>query len=119
MSSTADARVALVLTTLEADQDAAPLALALLAERLAACITILPAMRSLYRWQGRVEDSREQQLLIKTTPDRLAALQARLRQLHPYALPEFIVLDAIASVAYAAWVGESVTDGPLDDDPHG
>jgi periplasmic divalent cation tolerance protein len=108
VSSTADAGVALVLTTLGADRDASPLARALVEERLAACVNILPAMRSLYRWQGRVADDREQQLLIKTTPGRLAALQARLRELHPYELPEFIVLDAAASVAYAAWVRESV-----------
>ena len=108
MSSDAPAPVALVLTTLGGDHDAAPLARTLIEERLAACVNVLPAMRSFYRWQGRVEDEREQQLLIKTTADRLLALRERLRELHPYDLPEFIVLEGAAAEAYGAWVVESV-----------
>jgi periplasmic divalent cation tolerance protein len=65
-------------------------------------------MTSLYRWKGVVEEDREQQLIIKTTSDRTVALAARLRELHPYELPEFVVLNATASVAYAAWVREAV-----------
>jgi periplasmic divalent cation tolerance protein len=64
-------------------------------------------MTSVYRWQGKVEQDREQQMVIKTASDRVAALQVRLRQLHPYELPEFLVLDATGSEAYLAWVGES------------
>jgi periplasmic divalent cation tolerance protein len=98
---------AVVLTTLGADADAAALARALVEERLAACVNVLPAMTSIYRWKGSVEQEREQQLLIKTTAGRVEALAARLRELHPYELPEFIVLDAAASAAYAAWVREN------------
>jgi periplasmic divalent cation tolerance protein len=98
----------LVLTTLGADTDAATLARTLVAERLAACVNVLPAMRSFYRWKGNIEDEREQQLLMKTTPERLAALEARLRQLHPYELPEFLVLDAAGSEAYLGWIAEQV-----------
>ena len=106
-SSTAPA-VSIVLTTLGADADAAALARTLVEERLAACVNILPAMRSVYRWQGKVEQEREQQLVIKTASDRVPALEARLRQLHPYELPEFLVLEvAGGSEAYLAWVGES------------
>ena len=99
--------VAIVLTTLGADADAATLARTLVEERLAACVNILPAMTSIYRWKEKVEQDREQQVVIKTTTDRVVALQARLRQLHPYELPEFLVLDASGSEAYLSWVGES------------
>jgi periplasmic divalent cation tolerance protein len=98
----------IVLTTLGADSDASALARTLVDERLAACVNVLPAMTSVYRWKGSVETDREQQLLIKTTRSGVAALEARLRELHPYDLPELIVLDATASAAYAAWVGENV-----------
>ena len=96
-----------VLTTMPDDQGADALAKTLVDERLAACVNILPPMASVYRWQGKVEQDREQQMVIKTAQDRVRALQARLRELHPYELPEFLVLDATASEAYFAWVEES------------
>jgi periplasmic divalent cation tolerance protein len=99
--------VSIVLTTLGADADAATIARTLIDERLAACVNILPPMTSIYRWQGKVEQDREQQLVIKTAQDRIGALQTRLRELHPYELPEFLVLDATGSEAYLNWVGES------------
>ena len=111
MSQTPASTVSIVLTTLGADADAAALARTLIDERLAACVNILPPMTSVYRWQGKVEQDREQQMVIKTASDRVAALQARLRQLHPYELPEFLVLDATGSEAYLAWVGESAEGG--------
>jgi len=101
------APVSIVLTTLGADADAAALARILVEERLAACVNILPPMTSVYRWQGKVEQEREQQIVIKTASDRVPALEARLRQLHPYELPEFLVLQGGGSDAYLAWVGES------------
>ena len=104
-------KLILVLTTLGADADAAALARTLVDERLAACVNVLPVMTSIYRWKGRVEQDREQQLLIKTTAGTVAALAARLRELHPYELPEFIVLDAEASEAYAEWVNDSTRAG--------
>jgi periplasmic divalent cation tolerance protein len=107
VNDTPVSKVSIVLTTLGADADAATIARTLIAERLAACVNILPPMTSVYRWQGKVEQDREQQIVIKTAQGRVPALQARLRQLHPYELPEFLVLDATASDAYFAWVGES------------
>jgi periplasmic divalent cation tolerance protein len=98
--------VSIVLTTLAATADAVTLARALVEERLAACVNVLPPMTSVYRWRGQVEQEQEQQLLIKTTPSRVAAVAARLRELHPYDVPEFVVLDATASAAYADWVRE-------------
>lgn len=108
MSAGADSTVVIVLTTLGADADAASIARTLVQERLAACVNVLPPMTSFYKWKGAMEEDREQQLVIKTTPERAAALEARLRELHPYELPEFIVVDATASVAYAAWIRESI-----------
>jgi periplasmic divalent cation tolerance protein len=108
--SPTDGRVVIVLTTLGADVDAASLARTLVEERLAACVNILPAMTSVYRWEGSVEEARERQLLIKTTADRVDMLESRLRALHPYAVPEFLVVPVAAgSDAYLAWLGESVS----------
>jgi periplasmic divalent cation tolerance protein len=99
----------IVLTTLAADVDATVLARTLVDERLAACINILPSMTSVYRWQGRVEEEREQQLVIKTGADRVAALAARLRELHAYEVPEFLVLRVSeGSDAYLRWIHDNV-----------
>ena len=104
-----DLQVVLVLTTIAAEADGAALGRALVDERLAACVNVLPAMTSVYRWKGQVEQDREQQLVIKTTRDRLAALEARVRDLHSYELPEFLVIAADGgSEAYLQWVEESV-----------
>ena len=100
--------VTVVLTTIGPGADAAALARALVEERLAACVNVLPIMASTYRRKGKVEHDREQQLVIKTAPARLAALESRLRELHPYELPEFVVLTGRGSTAYARWVGASV-----------
>lgn len=110
MTSSASPPVVLVLTTLGADADAAALARTLVDEHLAACVNVFPVMTSTYRWKGVVEQDREQQVLMKTTADRLPALEARLRQLHPYDLPEFIVLGTTdgSAAAYLDWVRASV-----------
>jgi periplasmic divalent cation tolerance protein len=107
VTSAAEPAAVVVLTTLGADTDATALARALVDERLAACVNVLPAMTSFYRWKGAVEQDREQQLVIKTSPARLAALEARLRELHPYELPEFLVLAASGAKAYLDWIAES------------
>lgn len=102
--------VVIVLTTLPADADPALLARQLIGERLAACVNALPPMTSIYRWEGVVQEESERQLVIKTSAVRLEALRARLHELHPYQVPEFIVLaSADASERYAQWVDESVT----------
>jgi len=100
----------LILTTLPDDR-ADAIARTLVDERLAACVNVHAPMTSTYRWKGIVERDAERQIVIKTTSDRRAALEARLRELHPYELPEFVVLNADASVAYARWVGDE-TRGP-------
>lgn len=109
MAETETADAVVVLTTLGADADASGLARTLVTERLAACVNVLPVMTSVYRWEGRVEDAREQQLLIKTAADRVEALVARLRELHPYEVPEVLVLRVgQGSEAYLDWIRDSV-----------
>jgi len=106
--STSVNSVVIVLTTVGASTDATAFARVLVTDRLAACVNVLPPMTSLYRWKGAIEEDREQQLVIKTTSDRVAAIEARFRELHPYELPEFVVLSAEASDAYLAWIRDSV-----------
>jgi periplasmic divalent cation tolerance protein len=108
-----------VLTTLPADADAAAFARALVEARLAACVNLMPAMESIYRWEGKVERESERQLVIKTSGDRVTALWDRVRQLHPYDVPEFIVLPIVGgSDAYLRWLGESTSLAPVPHDLH-
>ena len=98
-----------VLTTTANPDEAAHLGRALVEERLAACATLIPAVQSIYRWQGEVEAATETLLLLKTGPEQLAALEARLHELHSYETPEFLVLGVdAASQPYLDWLQESM-----------
>jgi len=100
--------VVLAITS-EADENRAiALARALLARHLVACVSLRP-VRSLYRWQGRIEDSQEVELLLKTTPERLAELEATVHELHSYDTPEWLSWSAGASSGYAAWAWEATS----------
>ena len=80
---------------------------ALVDERLAACVNVLPGVRSVYRWQDAVERADEVLLVIKTTDDRLDALTARITSLHPAELPELIAVEVSGGLpAYLSWVVE-------------
>jgi len=97
----------LVLTTLPAGQDAAALARTLVSERLAACVSVLGDMQSTYWWEGRIEQSTERQLVIKTTAARWPLLAERIRDLHPYEIPEILAVPIQAALpAYLRWVSE-------------
>ena len=97
-----------ILTTLPADADAAVFAQTLVDAGLAACVNLLPVMESVYRWDGRVQRDSERQLILKTSKDRVAALWDRVRALHPYDVPEYIVLPIVdGNDAYLRWIGES------------
>ncbi|HEY1208317.1 MAG TPA: divalent-cation tolerance protein CutA [Terracidiphilus sp.] len=99
----------IVLTTTANPDEAARLGRTLVEERLAACATLIPAVQSIYRWQGEVESATETLLLLKTGPEQLAALEARLRELHSYQTPEFLVLKVdAASQPYLDWLQESL-----------
>lgn len=103
-----DSDYVLVITTLPADADAVTFARALVETRLAACVNLLPAMDSVYRWEGTIEQERERQLMMKTSRARVLALWERVREMHPYDVPEFIVLPIVdGNDAYLRWIGES------------
>ena len=96
------------LTTLPAEGDVETLARQLVEDKLAACVNILPPMRSVYRWKGVVESADERQLVIKTTRACVPALESRLHALHPYDLPEFIVLPITqGSAPYLSWLSDA------------
>jgi periplasmic divalent cation tolerance protein len=95
----------IVLTTLPASQDPTELATALIDERLAACVNVLPPMTSIYRWKDQIEQAPEHQLVIKTRADRVEAVKARVASLHPYDVPEILVLSvADGAESYLAWI---------------
>ena len=101
----------IVLTTLPADADCAAFARDLVEERLAACVNLSAPMESIYRWDGNVESETERQLVIKTSRDRVVALWDRVRELHPYDMPEFLVTPIVdGNDAYLRWVAESTTE---------
>ena len=84
----------------------------LVGERLAACVNILPGMRSIYPWEGRIEESEEVVMICKTTADRSGRLEQRIRELHPYRIPCVLVLPVEdGNAAFLEWVVESVKPG--------
>lgn len=111
-----DSRPCLVLTTWPADQPVAPLAQAIVEARLAACVHVAAAGRSVYRWDGVVESADEHQVIFKTTRARVAALEAHVRAAHPYALPEWLVVEVDGGADYLTWIADSVA-APARPDP--
>ncbi|MCK6370552.1 MAG: divalent-cation tolerance protein CutA [Gammaproteobacteria bacterium] len=97
-----------VFCTCPSDTVAAEVATALIEQNLAACVTRIPGAKSWYRWQGHLEKDEEVLLLIKTTRGRFAELEAAVRRLHPYEVPEVIAIAVAAgSAAYLQWVRDS------------
>lgn len=97
--------IALCFCTCPDHASATRIARALVQERLAACVNVLPAVQSVYRWQGAIESADEVLLLIKTTAARMPALQQRVVSLHPNELPEVIAVEAAGGLpAYLDWV---------------
>jgi periplasmic divalent cation tolerance protein len=101
--------VRLVLTTCASPGEASRLGRTLVEEHLAACATLIPAVQSIYHWQGQIESSTETLLLLKTAPEQLAALETRVHELHSYQTPEFLVLGVEGvSHAYLEWLQASL-----------
>jgi periplasmic divalent cation tolerance protein len=112
-----DAAVQLLLSTCPDEACAERIARALVEERLAACVTRLPGARSVYRWQGAIGQADEVQLLAKTTSGRLQAAIARLRELHPYELPEIVAVRSDAGLpAWLDWVRAATTEQKPDEE---
>ena len=103
-------RIVVVLVTCPTPAVGRRLARELVRLRLAACVNVLPGVESVFRWQGKVDRSREALLVIKTTRARFAALRRRVLSLHPYDLPEVIALPLAAGhPPYLRWIASSVS----------
>jgi periplasmic divalent cation tolerance protein len=102
--------VVVVLAGAPSTDVAERIAAAVVPEHLAAAVNILRGARSVFFWQGRVEHASEALMMIKTRADRLPALERRVRDLQPYAVPGFLALPVAAGHApYLAWISDSVT----------
>jgi len=103
--ATPDTEICALLTTAPDEGIAATLARTLVEERLAACVNVIPGVRSFYRWQGALQNDSEVVLIIKSQRNRSQALAARIKDLHPYELPEVLELPVCGgSPAYLDWI---------------
>ena len=99
-----------VLTTVANEDEAVKLVRTLLDRRLIACGTLVPGARSIYRWQGKIADEREIFLLLKTRSARVEPLQAAFKELHPYKVPELLVLSVDTGLEkYLEWINEETS----------
>lgn len=119
--TTAESGSLLVMTTLPDLQVARTIACALVEQRLAACVSIQSPCRSVYRWNGGIEQAEEIPLLIKTTVRRYPALEAALKAMHPYDLPEIVAVGVADGLpAFLEWINaETMTENECtfgDDD---
>lgn len=104
--------VKVVLVTAPAGDGALELAKGLLESETAACVNIIPSVRSIYRWEGKVCDDEEALLVIKTIASGVEALRREVISRHPYEVPEFVVLDVRGGHGpYLDWVRDSVRRG--------
>lgn len=105
----ADDGFRVALTTAPDAERGAHIARALIEERLAACVNLVHGVRSIYRWEGNVEDQAEVLLVVKTRSELLPSLEQRLRELHPYEIPELVSLSILeGSADYLEWVHREV-----------
>jgi periplasmic divalent cation tolerance protein len=99
-----------VFVTVGGEEDGKRIARTLIEDGLVACVNILPAIRSIYRWKGSIEDDEETLLIIKTGKEVLEALEDRIREIHPYENPELIAVPVVGGLeAYMDWVREQIT----------
>ena len=101
--------ICIALTTAGSAEEAQRLARMLVERRLAACVNILPGVRSVYHWKGKVEDVEEAMMVIKTSRRQAGALQAALQEAHSYDLPEFLLLPISGGgAAYLSWLRQGL-----------
>lgn len=98
----------LILVTCPDAPKAAAIARTLVEERLVACGNLIPGLRSIYRWEGAINDETESLLLLKTTTANYAAVESRVKDLHPYEIPEIIAFPMTNGLpAYLRWIEDS------------
>lgn len=108
MSSPAPDAALIVFVTVPDVEAGARLGRALVEEKLAACVNVIPGLRSIYAWQGAVMDEAEALCLVKTRAARFEALKARIAELHSYDVPEILAVEpALGNQAYLRWLAES------------
>lgn len=106
-----------MITSVGTEEQALDIAHTLVQRRLAACVNILPGVRSIFRWKGKVQQDNEYLLLIKTLETNFEAVRAAIKELNLYDLPEIVGFPAArVDAAFAAWVAESSTGVASDDD---
>jgi len=96
-----------IFTSCASEEEALQIANGLIEERLAACVNLLPPVRSIYRWEGRIFDEKEWLLIIKTGRERVGELETKIKSLHSYSVPEIICLPILeGSLDYLEWMEE-------------
>jgi periplasmic divalent cation tolerance protein len=101
-----------VLTTAGSEEEAAKIAQALVERRLAACVNVIPGVRSTYRWQGAVQTDTEWLLVVKTDRDRFPEVRSTIKELHSYEVPEAVMLEIDdGDPGYLAWLADNVRRG--------
>jgi periplasmic divalent cation tolerance protein len=99
----------IVLTTCGSQEEADKIAQHLVESRLAACVNVIPRIKSIYRWRGKIESAQEWLLLVKTTADKFAQVRDAIRTLHSYELPECIALAVEdGNAEYLGWITDTV-----------
>ena len=100
-----------VLTSCDSEEKAAELARALVDQKVAACVSIVPGVRSIYHWQGKLEDASEWQLVIKSRRDLFPKLKEAIAHIHSYEVPEVVAIPVVdGSEAYLAWIDRELTE---------
>jgi len=96
-----------VLVTCGSEEEAVKIARSLVEECLAACVNLVPPVRSIYRWEGKIWDEKEWLLIIKTQKNRFEELEKKVKSLHSYSVPEIIGLPIIEGASsYLEWLTE-------------
>jgi periplasmic divalent cation tolerance protein len=108
MANVAAMSAVVVVTTVGDEEQAFLIARELVARRLAACVNVLPGIRSVFRWQGQIQRDTEYLLLVKTLASEQEAVAAAIRELHSYELPEILFIPVGAEARFLAWIGDSV-----------
>lgn len=104
-----EAQFQLVICTCPSEENAVSIAENVVAQRLAACVNVMPPVYSVYQWQDNVESAQENLILIKTSREKYLALEKVIKSLHPYEVPEIIAFDITSGLPeYLNWLGNSI-----------